>query len=641
MNENGRRVVYVDLSKQKVSEKLLSEEVILEYIGGRGVNAKLLWDLVKEPGIDAFSPDNPLIFGSGLFASTIQPSGGRCTVTCKSAVTGFYNKSSSGGHWAAEYKRTGHDHLVIQGASEKPVYITVFDDDIQIHDASSYWSREVPDTDKTIKKDLGLGKAQVMCIGPAGEKLVRFASVMNLYCAAARGGVGAVMGSKKLKAIVVRGSKRVELYNEKEFRRVALAAREKVAKDSGAKSLFDFGTSGALEIINTAGVWPNHNFKSGHMKDVTPLTGQHLVAAGYLKKRVACNGCSIACHRYVEIDEGPYAGTKTGGPEYEAFTALGGQTGVIDTEAVIKANERCNSLGLDVITTGEIIAWAMETNERGVLGEEYIEGMDLKFGNADSEIKLIDDIGYRKTKLGNLLAEGTKRATQKIGQDSWKWAPINSKGLEMSSAEVRSAKGYALAFAVNPRGPDHLHTITYAEFGATPEALDLIERLTGDKKYANPLKTEYRAEIVRWHEDIAAVTEALGMCLFVVTGGAFAVDEWTVAELFTYGTGHNMSESEIMLTGRRILTVEKCFNIREGATRKHDDLPWRIMNEPAPNGPGKGMMVSKEELDGMLDKYYRLHGWDLKTSWPYEKTLKELGLFEEAEELKKLGKLPT
>jgi aldehyde:ferredoxin oxidoreductase len=581
-----------------------------------------------------------LIFGTGVLTGTTAPSSGRTTITCKGPTTNLYLKTNMGGHWGTELKLGGYDHLILYGKSSEPVYVSINDDVVEIKDASHLWGSTVRETDEIVKNDSGDKETRVCCIGPAGENLVKFSSIMNsVYHAAGRGGAGAVMGSKKLKAIAVRGTGEIRLSNPERFNEVALSAREALAKDSGAQSLHQYGTSGSVIFANDLHVLPNYNFRFGHIDNIKPLTGQNLVEKGYLVRRVGCFACTISCHRYCAVKEGPYAGVQTGGPEYESFASLGADVGVIETEPVLKANELCNIFGMDVISTGLTIAWAMESYERHVLTDEDTDGIRLEFGNADALINTIEMIAYRKGKIGDLLAEGAMRASKKIGKDSWKWALCNSKGLEQSDMETRPAKGYALAFAVNPRGPDHLHTQTWAEIGASPEAIALIEKLTGDKKWASPYYTEHRPEIVRWHEDCYAVTDALGFCSFTTTA-AYGVTPANMAEMFSLATGIATTEKEIMLAGRRMVTLERCFNVREGADRKLDDLPWRVMNEPAPSGPGKGFMNSKKELDDMLDKYYGLHGWDLETSWPREPTLRELGLEDVGNELRKLNRLP-
>lgn len=634
------KILHVDLTKRKIWTEEFDRKLGEMFLGARGINAKLLWDLIKKPGIDPLGPENVLIFGVGALTGTTAPSSGRTTITCKGPTTNLYLKSNMGGHWGAELKFAGYDHIVLHGIAKSPVYIWIQDENVEIKDASHLWGLDVRETTEALIGDLDDKEVKVACIGPAGENLVKFAAVMNsVYHAAGRGGAGAVMGSKKVKAIAVRGTGEIELWDPDGFRELALEVRKKLAADSGAQSLYNYGTSGSIEFVNDLHAFPNRNFKYGHVGNVKPLTGQNLVEKGYLLRRVGCFACTTSCHRFVEIKDGIYAGTYTGGPEYESFCALGAQTWIIDTDTVIKANELCNIYGLDTISTGVVIAWAMESFERGILTKKDTDGIELRFGNAEALIKTIELIAFRKGKLGNLLAEGVKRAAEKVGKESWKWAICNSKGLEQSSVETRSAKAYALAFAVNPRGPDHLHTETFAEFGASPEAIELIEKLTGDKKWASPYYTEYRPEIVRWHEDCYAVTDSLGFCAFATTA-AYAVNPENMAQMFHLATGIPMNEKKIMLAGRRIVTIEKCFNVREGADRKLDDLPWRLMNEPAASGPAKGMMNSKEELNGMLDKYYKLHEWDVKTSWPYKETLEKLGLKDVAKQLEKLGKLP-
>jgi aldehyde:ferredoxin oxidoreductase len=630
------KILHVDLAKEKIWVEDFNIKLGEMFLGARGVNARLLWDFIEKPGIDPLGPENPLIFGAGTLTGTSAPSSGRTTITCKGPITNLYLKTNMGGHWGAELKFAGYDHIILHGSAKSPVYILIQDENVEVREANHLWGLDVRETTNTLINELGDKELKVVCIGPAGENLVKFAAVMNsVYHAAARGGAGAVMGSKKVKAIAVRGTKAIELWNPEEFRELTLNVRKNLAKDSGSQSLYNYGTSGSIEFVNTLHAYPNRNFKYGHLDNIKPLTGQNLVEKGYLKRRVGCFSCTTSCHRFVEAKNGPYAGTYTGGPEYETFTALGAQTWVIDTDTVIKAGELCNIYGLDTISTGAVIAWAMECFERGVLTKRDTDNIELKFGNGEALVKTIEMIAFRKGNLGNLLAEGVKRASEKVGKDSWKWAICNSKGLEQSSVETRSAKAYALAFAVNPRGPDHLHTETFAEFGASSEAIALIEKLTGDKKWASPYYTEYRPEIVRWHEDCYAVTDSLGFCAFTSTA-AYAVTPENMAQMFYLATGVPMDEKKIMLAGRRILNLEKCFNVREGADRKLDDLPWRLMNEPAASGPSKGMTNSKQELDGMLDKYYQLHGWDVKTSLPYKKTLEKLELKDIAEKLEKL-----
>jgi len=633
------RILHVDIGTGKSWVEDIPEEWRRLYIGSRGINAKILWDYCKDPSITWDDPRNIIIFAPGAVTGTTAPASGRTSVTTVGCTTGMYLKSNTGGHWGAELKFAGYDHLVVHGVAKKPVYILIEDEHVEIRDAKELWGKDIIETDALLKKWHG-EDSRGLYIGPAGEKLVRAASIQcSLYHAAGRGGGAAVMGKKKLKAISVRGTKPVRVKDPKKFAEIAKEMRELLKKDSGAQSLHEFGTSGSIAAVNELHAFPGKNWQTGYTENAHPISGQALNEKGYLKRRVACFGCTIGCHRYSTIEKGPNAGIASGGPEYETFGALGNGPGIIDTEGVLILNEICNRLGLDTITAGTVTQWAIESYLRGVLTKKDTDGLELDWGKLDEVKKTVEKIALRDGNLGNLLGDGLKIATKKVGKDSYKWAIMNAKGLEQSNVETRSAKAYALAFAVNPRGNDHLMTETFAEFGASPEAIDVIEKVTGNKKWASPHFTEYRAEIVRWHEDCYEITEALGFCVFTSTA-AFGVNPDNMARLYAAATGIELSEEEMMLTGRRVCTIEKAFNVTRGATREHDNLPWRLMNEGAASGPLKGEKNSQEELDGMLDRYYELHGWDKKTSWPTRETLEMLELKFVADYLEEIGKLP-
>jgi aldehyde:ferredoxin oxidoreductase len=304
--------------------------------------------------------------------------------------------------------------------------------------------------------------------------------------------------------------------------------------------------------------------------------------------------------------------------------SLGAECGITDTEALLVANRLCNDLGMDTISAGHVVSWAMETYERGILSQEETDGIELRFGEVPALLALLERLAKREGPFADLLARGTRHAAEEVGRDSWKWA-IQAKGLEQSAVDTRAAKSYALAFAVNPRGPDHLMTETFAEFGLTDESVDVIRKITGDEKYADPRLTDKRADIVRWHEDVYAATEALGFCVFTSTA-AFAVNPENMSQLVSLGLGLPFDETKLMLAGRRAVTIERCFNVREGARREDDLLPWRMMNEEVPDGANAGMVTDKKMLDGLLDQYDALHGWDLDTAVPLQSTLEGLGL---------------
>ena len=618
------KVLHVDLSSGRIREEELDGDVTAKFLGGRGVAAKLLWEGVPKR-IDPLGEKNLLIFSPGTLTGTHAPSSGRMTITAKGAETNFYFKSNVGGQFGIALKMAGWDYIVVHGISEKPVYLWIDGPKVALKDASHLWGKGVRETTRALQDEYP--ESEVACIGPAGENLVKFASIMvSYYNAAARGGIGAVMGSKKLKAIVVNGKNgKVEVASPQQFNEVVKEARDALYSDSLNPDAHKYGTARDIDLLSELHILPSYNFRKGSIEGAEALSGRSWPKAGYLKRIVGCGGCAVSCHRFTAIENGKYAGTYSGGPEYETTTALGANCGVTDIEVVLRANELCNDLGLDTISTGDVIAWAIETYEKGLLSTRETEGIELRWGNGSALIEMIEAIAYRRG-LGSVLAEGTKRAAEKVGGDSWKWA-MQAKGLEHSMVETRGAYSYALAFAVNPRGPDHLHTECYAEFGATPESVKTIKKITGDEKYAKPDIPDKRAEIVKWHEDIYAVTDALGLCAFATTA-AYGIDEEKAAKLFQYATGINMTAEEIMESGERILTLERCFNTREGLTRKDDKLPWRIMNEYQDDlrKEGKKAIISQKQLNMWLDDYYQLHGWNKETGKPLAETLKKLGL---------------
>lgn len=633
------KILFVNLSNQKIWEGEVQREDLENYVGSRGINAKLLWELTEED-TDPLSEDNPLIFGAGTLNGTHAPSSGRVTVTCISPTTGLYLKSSTGGHWGAELKYAGYSNLVILGKSEKPVYIFINNGMIEIKDASHLWGKDVRETVRILQKDLMDDEIQVACIGPAGENMVSFSSIMfNMYNAAARGGPGKLMGYKRLKAIAVRGTNPLTVQDVTGFNDTAIRLRHALSKDTGAVGLTKLGTASIISNVNAIHALPSYNFQISHVAGelAEEISGENLIEGNYLKRTSGCASCGIGCHRYTEVDKGKFKGSYSGGPEFETLSALGSGCGVFDMPAVLKANELCNLYGMDTISAGSVIQWTMECIQKGALTFKDTDGIKLEFGNGDAMIEMLTKIAYREG-FGDILADGVKKASERIGGESWKWA-VQAKGFEQSRVEIRLRKGYALAFAVNMRGPDHLFTECVAESARTPEGKQLIKKICGDEKYANPNLIEKRAEIVRWHEDCYAVTDSLGICAFATTL-AYAIGPNEMAEMFELATGIPMTEEKIMEAGRRTITLEKAINIRRGADRSIDILPWRIMNEPVKSGPMRGTMITKEILDKMLDEYYDLHGWDKKTSWPTAEVYNKLGLHFIVPKLQALKKLP-
>ena len=619
-------ILTVDLSSGKSSRSQIKDpEIIKKYVGGRGIALHYLLSSLN-PEIDPYAPEAPVIFAPGVLTGTFVPSSGRTSVLFKSPATGRIFKTNVGGHFGAQLKFAGYDLLVIKGRAEKPVYVYIEDDNVEIRDASHLWGKDVRETNRLVREENDDPEVQTACIGPAGENGVAYASIqVSIYNAAGRGGGGAVMGAKNLKTVAVRGTGGIEVADPEKFSQTVSRLWDKMNSVSGVKPLSDYGTSIGVESTNAVGAFPVKNFQQGNIDNIKYLTGPYLVEGGFLKRKISCYSCPVACHRFVTVDEGKYRGTYTGGPEYETLSALGGGCFITDTAAIIKGGELCNILGLDTISTGNSIQWLLECKQRGIVTDQEASGLDLSWGNTETMIELIKMIAKREG-VGDLLAKGLKAASEELGKDSHKWA-IQSRGLEQSRVETRSAYGYALAFAVSSRGPDHLNTECLAEFGGSPEARQLIKRITESEEYAYPHTTEKRAEIVRWHEDIYGVSDALGICAFPTTA-QFWIDEWDLADLFESFTGIGTDASEIMEAGRRMITLERCFNAMLGYTRKDDILPYRLMNEVQHDAMHKNAVNSEQMLDIMKDEYFALHEWEIETGLPTKATLDKLGLGE-------------
>ena len=614
------KILHVDLSTRTITTETLSAKEFCLFLGGRGLNAKILYEGLSK-GTDPLGPDNLIIFGVGKMVGTPIPTAGQMTITAKSPATGFYFKSNIGGGWAKAFRRAGWDVLVIRGASEQPIYISIEDSHVSIFDASFLWGKSVRETTTELEREHGHGW-EIATIGAAGENLVNYACIMaSAYHAAGRGGLGAVMGAKKLKAIAVRGTGSTFVEDPKGLELEIMKVLERIKDSVKANLYLNYGTAATIEYVNESWSLPVNNFKKCHLNEGRKLAGTFLVAKGYMRNGAACSACPMSCHKFSSVKRGLYKGY-SGGPEYESLASLGGGLGITEVEAVLKANELCNDLGLDTISAGSAIQWLMESVDQGVLPRNIAGDINLDWGNEKALIPLLHFIAHR-VGIGDLLAKGTRQAAEEVGGDSWKWA-VQAHGLEQSRIDTRVAKAYALAFAVNPRGPDHLHAQPMAEFGHYPESRRLVEKLLGSDKYCNPAITEGKPELVRWHEDMFAVTDSLGICSFATTT-SYIIDTPILLRLIKAAFGVEFTESDLLETGQRTVVLERCFNLREDMNRK-DNLPWRIMHEPVAEGPLKGNINSPDELKTMLTRYYELQGYEPHTGHPTKKVLTSLGL---------------
>jgi len=438
------------------------------------------------------------------------------------------------------------------------------------------------------------------------------------------------MGAKNLKAVAVRGSGKTEVHDAAGLRKEVKDVLDRIEKSVKAKLYLEYGTAATIEAANEGYSLPVNNFQRNKLEGTHRVGGTYLVEKGYMTSGGACSACPMGCHKFHRVEGGTFEGY-SGGPEYETLAALGPGCGITDPEAVLKGNELCNDYGLDTISAGGVIQWLFESVERGVVPKDVEEGLDLSWGNGETMVQLIHRIARREG-VGDLLAEGTKGAAEKVGGESWKWA-VQVHGLEQSRVDTRVAKAYSLAFAVNPRGPDHLHAQPMAEYGRFPEARVLVKKLLGSDKYCDPIITEGKPELLRWHEDAFAITDSLGICSFATTS-SYIVSMESLLKMMRAALGVDLSEKELLEIGRRTVVLERCFNLRENPERK-DELPWRIMNEPISEGPHKGHLNSDAELKGMLKRYYELQGYD-RAGRPTREGLSALGLLEDVKGLEQL-----
>jgi aldehyde:ferredoxin oxidoreductase len=634
MNGWTGKLLRVNLSTGEVDVEKLDKDILAKFVGSRGVNSYLAYKHVK-PGIDPLGPENVLIFGVGPLTGTLAPASGRWTVTTKSPMTGILGDANSGGHWAAELKYAGFDHILIEGASDHPVYLYVSDGQAEIRAASHLWGKDTWETTALLKKELMDPDVKVTCIGQAGENLVKFAAVINDRTrAAGRTGVGAVMGSKQLKAIAVRGMQPVEIARPKEFGETTLRIHKMLREDWPAyEGLADQGTAGLVAAGLAIGWMPVRYFRSTEFP-LDALSGETLVEK-YKVQSVGCFGCPVHCSHYYTVREGTYKGTAGEGPEYETIAAVGSKCGIDELDAVLYMNNLLNRYGLDSIDSGNAIAILMDLKERGFITDEDAGGLELEWGSTETAIEIIHKIAHREG-IGDLLAEGSLKTAQKYGEEAaagvWQ-----IKGLGNISVEMRALKGANLGYATSTRGLDHLRGMCVPEEVQLPP--EAGEALYGIPQIGDPDTYERKSEAVVWLEKFTATAAASGICLFNTAWICSPLGPKELAELLTTATGVEYDEERVFEVGERIYNLERAFIVREGITREDDYPPDMAFEVPIPDGPRKGAVVDRGEYEKMLDEYYQRMGWDVETGKPLPKTLMKMDLGDVAEDLQALGKI--
>ena len=607
------KILRVDLSTGKITEEIPKEEDLKMFLGGAGLATKYLFDEVPK-GIEPLGPENKLIFMTGPMTGTSSPSTGRFSVVAKSPLTGFWGQANSGGFWGRDFKRSGFDGVIFEGISEKPVYLVTDEGKVELRDASHLWGLNTSETTQKIKEELG-EKFNVACIGLAGENKVKYAAIMNDVNkphwgrAAGRCGMGTVMGSKNLKAIASRGRIPIEIANKEEYREKAKERFDWVNTSLLKATLEVFGTAAILDMVNQRGGLPSRNWQTGYVEEYDKINGEAINDTMLVGEK-ACFACPIACGRLSDIKEGKYASSGEG-PEYESIGTFGSMCDIYDLNAITKAHFLCNEYGLDTISAGATISFAMEAVEKGILTDT--QGSEIKFGDPDVIIDLVHKIAKREG-IGDLLAEGSKIMSERLGQGSERFA-MHVKGLELPAYDSRAAKITGLAYATANRGGDHI--TAYIE-GPAFLSMPFLIVDEGEVDEDGLIEIPAEARVVKDYEDAFQVFDALSGCKLM--GMVLTGEDW--ADLIQCLLGYDFSEEDFRLTGERIYNLERDYNIREGLTRADDTLPKRLLEEPLPDGPAKGHVVN---LDPMLDAYYQYRGWD-QDGRPTDETLKRLSL---------------
>jgi len=597
------KILNVDLSRHELTWQEISDEVLSGYLGGRGLGARYLYDHLA-PGVDPLGPDNLLTFWTSPLMGTGAISMVKLCGVTKSPATGTILMSLMGGYFGPELRFAGADGMVVRGVAAEPVYLLLQDGKAELKSAEHLWGKTTRQTESALKDELESKKIQVASIGPAGENLVSFASIMHGGDAMGRGGIGAVMGSKNLKAIVTSGRMRPKVHDPNRYKQTVKRIAD-FYKDSLAIEMFgEWGTTRHVDGLNAKGIYPTRNYQAGSFEHYQEMNAESLYDT-YVTKRVTCHACSVRCRREAAIDHDRYGSVHTEGPEYETLWSFGGNCGNNSLEAVIAANDLCLEYGLDTISTGMVISFAMECFERGLISVDRTDGVELRFGNHEAMVEMTRKIAQRDG-FGDLLAQGVQQAARQIGGGAENYA-IHVKGLELAGYEPRAAKGMGLGYATSPRGGCHERGYTLEEILATDPKFDRH-------------KYEGKGTYVKTKQDEIAVKDALGFCVLSSAGTTVA----DFAELFSTSTGIDMDEPSLRQAGERIWNLERLFNLREGFTRKDDTLPRRLVKEAIKGKDGKLHTVDIERL---LDDYYAARGWD-QEGVPLPETLERLGLNE-------------
>ncbi|MCL6610227.1 MAG: aldehyde ferredoxin oxidoreductase family protein [Peptococcaceae bacterium] len=616
------QILRIDLSTGKVEKVMTPVHLATGFIGGRGLSSYFLWKEVG-PGVSPYDPENLLIFAAGPLNGTPLPSSGRLTVAAKSPMTGILGDANAGGYWAPELKWAGYDGIIIRGKADHPVYIWIDDDKVTIREAFHLWGKTVEETCQTIKEELDDEDIRIACIGPGGERLVRYACVItDGEGAAGRCGIGAVMGSKMLKAIAVRGTRGVRIADPSGFKKAVDQYLENIKNDVWLENLTQFGTPNLVVHRQKLGLWGAKNFQDDLLDDWENISPERLTE-GHLVRILGCLGCVVRCRRYSRASFGKYGTCYTKGPEYDTINALAAKTGITDYNAVIYAHHVCDQLGIDAQSAGSSIAMAMELYERGILKDNQVSGLDMRFGNSEAMVEALFMIARREG-IGDLLAEGCKVMGERLGAG---YFAAHVKGLEIDATDPRRYVTRALTYSVATRGSCHLRGYPYIDEFITREE---AEKWFGEPEVSNLESLAGKGKMIAWSEDWVTLADLFGICKFawyrsrkfnnlIVRGVEIA------GNAFRAATGLELGGEDLLRCGERVYNVERLFNNLQGMGRKDDFPPDRFFEEPLKRGPGKGIKLDREDYNKVLDEYYLARGWDSQGA-PSPEKLRQLGL---------------
>jgi aldehyde:ferredoxin oxidoreductase len=618
------KILRVNLTEGSSKTEMLPPGWPRKFLGGMGFASMLLFNETPR-GLDPLGAENRLIVAPGLLTGTGIPTASKTIFIAKSPLTGGFGKASAGATIGPPLKKAGYDLLVVEGQSPNPALLSIADDTVEVEDAGDLWGKNVRETADVLKTRFG-GYATAV-IGPAGENLSRIAGIDSNERQAARTGLGAVMGSKRLKAILVKGTSNVEYADAKALHDLVIKWTKSIKEHVDSQLDMKYGTGEFYSWMNRdMGVHPSRNWQQGYFQksfnnvkegELVPLD-PYLWSPKYTIRNKPCPNCTKPCGRIVKVDSGEYAGTELDGPEYETMYSLGSNLEIDNFEALCHIHMTCDLYGLDALSAGLTVSWAMEAIEKNLLAEDDLDGIALRFGNVEATLKVLRRMAYREGKVGALLSDGVRAASERLGKSSSHFA-IHSKGLELPAYDVRGIKGMALAVATAVRGGDHLTAVVYGT-----ELVGKWWKFSGVDRFS----TQNKGYEVKVHEDLMTLYDVVGVCKF--TRQMFFAEAYP--EMLRAVTGMEMSVTDILTVGERVYNVQRAFNAREGLDRRSDTLPPRVFEDPIPNGSSKGSFLRGSEFERMLDDYYQARGWS-QNGVPTKVNLALLGLNEVAEKI--------